>query len=200
MALPPLPDGFRPGISLLAYLLLLLWVLWVIDCLLGRRLSAPLSIHPRSWMGLPGIVVAPLFHQDLKHLAANSAPFVILGSLILFQGLSILALVTGFCWLFSGFLSWLLGRPGSRHLGISGVIFGYLGFILLRGYFTQSLPAIALAGLVAILYGGCLWGLLPLQRGKSWVGHSSGFLAGAIAARHLESMQTWWMGNMNWPG
>ncbi|MFM7470664.1 MAG: rhomboid family intramembrane serine protease [Nodosilinea sp.] len=200
MVLPALPDGFRPGISLLAYLLLLIWILWIIDRGLGRRLSIPLGIYPRSPMGLPGILVAPLLHQDFQHLAANSAPLVILGSLILFQGLPVWALVTGFCWLFSGVLVWLLGRSGSCHLGMSGVIFGYLGFILLRGYFTHSLAALAVATLAAILYGGCLWGLLPLQRGKSWIGHSSGFIAGAIAAGHLEAMQTWWISNINRPG
>jgi membrane associated rhomboid family serine protease len=198
MPFPPLPAGFSSGIALLAYLLILMWVLAILDLLTGRRLLRHLSIQPRTLAGIPGIVVAPLLHQDFKHLMANSAPLVILGSLILLQGLEVLGLVTGFCWLFSGVGIWLLGRPGTHHLGASGVVFGYLGYLLLRGYFERSLLAIAIAILVGVLYGGALWGLLPLQRGKSWVGHGMGFGAGAIVARHLEPMQTWWMNNSGW--
>ncbi len=198
MALPPFPPGFRLGISLLAYLIILMGLLAGLDLLVGHRLSRRLSIQPRSLAGIPGIFVAPLLHQDLKHLAANSAPLVILGSLILLQGFEVLGLVTGFCWLLSGLGVWLLGRPGTRHLGASGVVFGWLGFLLLRGYFERSLVTIALAILAGILYGGTLWGLLPLHRGKSWVGHSLGFCAGAIAARYLDSLQSWWMHNSGW--
>jgi len=195
MSLPPLPEGFSQGISLLAYLLMLMWVLAILDALTGRRVSRILAIQPRALAGIPGILVAPLLHQDFKHLAANSAPFVILGSVILLQGLEVLGLVTGFCWVFSGLGIWLLGRAGTRHLGASGVIFGYLGYVLLRGYFERSLPAIAASILVGLLYGGTLWGLLPLQQGKSWVGHGIGFLSGVMVARHLEAIQTWWMNN-----
>ncbi len=197
-SLPPLPEGFRQGIALLAYGLLLIWALAVVDLLTGRRLWRHLGIQPRCLEGLPGILVAPLLHQDFRHTAANSAPLVILGSLILLQGLEVLGLVTALCWLLSGIGIWLLGRKGTIHLGASGVIFGYLGYLLLRGYFDRSIPAIALAILAGLLYGGTLWGLLPLQRGKSWVGHGSGFLAGAIVARHLEGIQTWWMQNSGW--
>lgn len=197
-SLPPLPEGFRQGIALLAYGLLLIWALAVVDLLTGRRLWRHLGIQPRCLEGLPGILVAPLLHQDFRHTAANSAPLVILGSLILLQGLEVLGLVTALCWLLSGIGIWLLGRKGTIHLGASGVIFGYLGYLLLRGYFDRSIPAITLAILAGLLYGGTLWGLLPLQRGKSWVGHGSGFLAGAIVARHLEGIQTWWMQNSGW--
>lgn len=188
MPFPPLPEGFAQGISLLAYLLILMWVLAVADLLTGRRLFRHLSIQPRRLAGLPGIVVAPLLHQNFKHLAANTAPFAILGSLILLQGLEVLGLVTVFCWLLSGVGIWLLGRSGTAHLGASGVVFGYLGYLLLRGYFDQSLPAIAIAILVGILYGGTLWGLLPFHQGKSWVGHGVGFLAGGLAARYFEAL------------
>ncbi len=186
-----LPDGFRQGISLLAYLLALMWTLAIVDFVTGRRVLPKLSIAPRSLDGLPGIAVAPLLHGDFGHLAANSGPLVILGTVILLQGLEVLGLVTVFCWMFSGVGIWLLGRPGTRHLGASGIVFGYLGYLLLRGYFERSPGAIAAAVVVGLLYGSALWGLLPLQRGKSWVGHGMGFLAGAIVARKLDIMLEW---------
>ena len=186
-----LPEGFREGILLLTYLLALMWALAIADFLTGRRLLPKLAIEPRSLAGIPGIVVAPLLHGNWGHLIANSGPLVILGTVILLQGLEVLGLVTVFCWLFSGVGIWLLGRPGTRHLGASGVIFGYLGYILLRGYFERSPGAIAAAVVVGLLYGSALWGLLPLQRGKSWVGHGMGFVGGAIVARKLDIMLEW---------
>ncbi len=176
---------------LLAYLLALMWAIAVADFVTGRRLLTPLSIRPRRLEGLPGIAIAPLLHGGFGHLAANSGPLAILGTIILLQGLEVLALVTGFCWLFSGVGIWLLGRPGTRHLGASGVVFGYLGYLLLRGYFERSPGAIAAAVVVGLLYGGALWGLLPLQRGKSWVGHGMGFVGGVIVARKLPIMLEW---------
>ncbi|MGF1519320.1 MAG: rhomboid family intramembrane serine protease [Nodosilinea sp.] len=186
-----LPEGFREGVLLLAYLLALMWALAIADLVTGRRLLPKLAIEPRSLAGLPGIAVAPLLHGGFGHLAANSGPLVILGTIILLQGLEVLGLVTVFCWLFSGVGIWLLGRPGTRHLGASGVVFGYLGFILLRGYFERSPGAIAAAVVVGLVYGSALWGLLPLQRGKSWVGHGAGFAAGVIIARRLPIMLEW---------
>ena len=186
-----LPEGFREGVLLLAYLLALMWALAIADLVTGRRLLPKLAIEPRSLAGLPGIAVAPLLHGGFGHLAANSGPLVILGTIILLQGLEVLGLVTVFCWLFSGVGIWLLGRPGTRHLGASGVVFGYLGFILLRGYFERSPAAIAAAVVVGLVYGSALWGLLPLQRGKSWVGHGAGFAAGVIIARRLPIMLEW---------
>lgn len=196
--LTQLPEGFRQGIALLAYLLALMWALAVLDLLLLRRVLNHLSIQPRQLAGIPGIFVAPLLHGDFKHLAANSGPLVILGSIILLQGLEVLGIVTIFVWLFSGVGIWLLGRPHTKHLGVSGVVFGYLGYLLLRGYFERSVPAIAVSVFVGVIYGGALWGLLPLERGKSWVGHGLGFVGGVWVARNLEGIQTWLMNNSGW--
>ncbi|PSR19055.1 rhomboid family intramembrane serine protease [filamentous cyanobacterium CCP3] len=193
-----MPEGFREGVLLLAYLLVLMWALAVVDFITGRQFLNRLSIRPRSIEGLPGIAIAPLLHGGFGHLAANSGPLVILGTVILLQGLEVLGLVTVFCWLFSGAGIWLLGRPGTRHLGASGVVFGYLGYILLRGYFERSPAAIAAAVVVGLLYGSALWGLLPLQRGKSWVGHGMGFAAGVIVARKLDIMLEWVRNNSGW--
>ncbi|WP_240966734.1 rhomboid family intramembrane serine protease [Nodosilinea sp. P-1105] len=193
--LPELPADFAQGMTLLLYLLGLMWALALVDLLLFRRVLNHLSIQPRRLQGLPGIVLAPLLHGDFGHLITNTGPLAILGTLILFQGLEVWGWVTGFCWLFSGIGIWLLGRPHTKHLGASGVAFGYLGYLLLRGYFQRSLPTLAVSVLVGVVYGGVLWGLLPLQRGKSWVGHSVGFLGGVLVARDLELMLEWWRNN-----
>lgn len=193
-----LSEDFRSGLALLVYLLLLMWVLAIVDALLLRRFFSHLSIRPRQWSGLPGIAVAPLLHSSFQHLGANSGPLAILGTIILLQGFEVLALVTIASWVISGVGIWLLGRPNTQHLGASGVVFGYLGYLLLRGYFERSLPAIAASIFVGVLYSGALWGLLPLQRGKSWVGHGMGFLAGVLVAQKLDIIQEWVMNNWRW--
>ena len=190
-----LPTDFRSGIALLVYLLILMWALSIMDALFFRQVFSHLTIRPRKLEGLPGIAVAPLLHGNFKHLAANTGPFAILGTIILLQGLEVLSIVTIGTWLISGVGIWLLGRPNTKHLGASGIVFGYLGYILFRGYFDRSIPAMAAAIFVGILYSGALWGLLPLQRGKSWVGHGVGFLGGVLIARHLEIIQEWVMNN-----
>jgi membrane associated rhomboid family serine protease len=190
-----LPEDFRSGMALLVYLLILMWVLSIMDALFFRQVFSHLSIRPRKLAGLPGIAVAPLLHSNFKHLATNSGPFAILGTIILLQGLEVLSIVTLGTWLVSGLGIWLLGRPNTRHLGASGVVFGFLGYLLFRGYFERSFPAMAASVFVGLLYGGALWGLLPLQRGKSWVGHGMGFLGGVLIARHQDLIQEWMMHN-----
>ena len=76
-------------------------------------------------------------------------------------------------------------RAGDGPCGASGLIFGYLGYLLLRGYFERSVGAIALSVLVGVAYGGMIWGVLPTTPGISWQGHLFGFVGGAISARFL---------------
>jgi membrane associated rhomboid family serine protease len=96
-----------------------------------------------------------------------------------FLSVSALAVVLG------GLGVWLFADPRTVHIGASGLIFGFLGYLLLRGFFERSLSAVFVAVIVAVLYGGALLGVLPGQPGVSWEGHLFGFLAGAAAARIL---------------
>jgi membrane associated rhomboid family serine protease len=93
--------------------------------------------------------------------------------------------VTIITMLVSGLGVWLTAPAYSIHIGASGVIFGYFGFLLLRGYFERSFAAILFSLIVGLLYGGLIWGVLPLQYGISWQGHLFGFIGGALAARLL---------------
>jgi membrane associated rhomboid family serine protease len=80
---------------------------------------------------------------------------------------------------------WLLGRPFSIHVGASGVVFGYLGFLLARGFFERSMQAVVLCILAFVLYGGAIWGVIPTTGRISWESHLFGALAGMMAARYL---------------
>ena len=75
--------------------------------------------------------------------------------------------------------------PTTVHVGASGLIFGYLGFLILRGYFDRGLVSMAISLFVGLCYGGLIWGILPTNPDESWEGHLFGFLTGAICARLL---------------
>jgi membrane associated rhomboid family serine protease len=141
------------------------------------------GIIPRTVVGLRGILFAPFLHGSIEHLVANTIPFVLLGWLVMLKGAKTYIGVTLATMLGSGLAAWLLGAPGSVHIGASGVIFGYLGFLMLNGWFTRSLGNIALSIGITALWGGVVFGVLPGQPGISWQAHLGGFLGGIWAAR-----------------
>jgi membrane associated rhomboid family serine protease len=148
------------------------------------------GIHPRDVPGLWGILTAPLLHVGWVHLVANTGPFVVLGWLVMLRKISDFLVVTVLAILIGGLGVWLFGAPNSIHVGASGLIFGYLGYLLARGYFERSLWAVGLGVAAGVLYGGVLWGVLPGQRGISWEGHLFGFVGGVAAARLLVSARS----------
>jgi membrane associated rhomboid family serine protease len=160
----------------------LMWFLELVDMLLlGQRLNL-LGLRPRTVAGLWGIILMPFLHGGLAHLVANTVPFLVLGWLVMVRRTADFISVTLVAGLVSGLALWLLGPANSLHIGASGLIFGYLGFLLLRGYFERSASAILLAILVFLLYGSLIFGVLPGMRGVSWQGHLFGFLSGVYAA------------------
>lgn len=141
------------------------------------------GVVPRTITGLRGILFAPFIHGSVEHLISNTLPFVILGWLVLLRDRRHFLPVTLLAMLGAGAVAWLLGAPGSVHVGASGVIFGYLGFLMLAGWYARSLGSILLSVLVTGLWGGLVFGVLPGQPGVSWQAHLGGFLGGIWAAR-----------------
>ena len=160
-----------------------IWVLEVVDIFLGGALNR-YGILPRNLIGLRGILFAPFLHGNFAHLIANTIPFLTLGWFVMLRETSDFFVVTGITMLVSGLGVWLFGSAG-LHIGASGVVFGYLGFLLARGYFERNIPSILLSVIVGFLYGGAIWGVLPTQPGVSWEGHLFGFVGGVIAASFL---------------
>lgn len=175
----------KTQIFVLGGFIALIWAVEFIDSLfLGGALDL-YGIRPRSFIGLRGILFAPFLHGSFAHVAANTVPFLTLGWLIMLRQTSDFFVVTAITMLVSGFGVWLTAPANSIHIGASGVIFGYFGFLLLRGYFERSFAAILFSLIVGLLYGGIIWGVLPFQYGISWQGHLFGFIGGALAARIL---------------
>jgi membrane associated rhomboid family serine protease len=123
-------------------------------------------------------------------LIANTLPFVTLGWFVMVPRTKDFWTVTVITMVISGLGVWFLGARNSVHIGASGLVFGYLGFLLWRGYFDRSMASIAFSLFILLIYGGLIWGILPLQPGVSWEGHFFGFVGGAIAARTLAKPRT----------
>jgi membrane associated rhomboid family serine protease len=174
-----------PGARSAALVLALVGALWVIeiaDVVTPRATLDWYGIHPRTLVGLRNILLAPLLHAGFGHLLANTLPLLLLGFLIIVRSRQDFVSVTLAAVLASGLGVWLFGGGNTVHLGASGVVFGYLGYLLARGWFERSATALLLGLAALLLYGGALGGVLPRADGISWLAHLFGFLGGAAAA------------------
>lgn len=159
-----------------------MWLVELVDWFVPGSL-VEYGIRPREAWGLPGIVLAPFLHRDVWHLLANTVPLAVLGAVVLLSGVPRFARVSGTVIGLGGLALWACGEPDSVHVGASGLVFGYFGFLVARGYFDRSPGAIATALVVGILYSGLIWGVLPLRTDLSWLGHLFGLLSGVLCAR-----------------
>ena len=173
-------------VTTLATSLGLAWLGFVATTLTGGALLS-FGIIPRTTIGLRGIVFAPFLHGSFTHLLANTVPFIVLGWLVMLRDKRHFGRVTIAAALGSGILSWLLGAPGSVHIGASGVIFGYLGFLMLSGWYQRTIGSVLLSLGVTAAWGGLALGVLPTMPGVSWQGHLGGFIGGILAARAFRS-------------
>ncbi|OLP18165.1 rhomboid family intramembrane serine protease [Leptolyngbya sp. 'hensonii'] len=159
------------------------WAIELIDLFVFRGTLDRYGIRPRNITGLRGILFAPFLHGGLGHLIANTIPFITLGWFVMLRRTSDFFVVSIIVMLVGGLGTWLIAPPWTVHIGASGVIFGYLGYLLMRGFFERNIPSILISVIVGFLYGGLIWGVLPSQPGISWQGHLFGFLGGVLAAR-----------------
>lgn len=171
---------------LIAASIALVWLIEGVDVIVGHRLDQ-FGILPRNVTGLRGIPLSPFLHDGFNHVLSNTLPFAILGSFVAFQGRRVWLEVSLFVIGVGGLAVWVVGRS-NLHIGASGLIFGYFGYLVGRGWYVRSLRSIAIAILAVILYGGILFATLPTSTFISWEGHLFGLIAGVLIARiHLST-------------
>jgi len=179
------------GVTIVTFVVLL-WVIELFDSLSGHQLDDN-GIRPLESDGLMGIIFAPLLHSNWDHLIANTVPALILGFLMTLAGMSRFIFATAIIWILGGLGTWLIGDVGlhcpyvgvsctSSHVGASGLIFGWLTFLILFGFFTRTVWEIVVGVIVLFVYGSVLLGVLPGTPGVSWQGHLCGAIAGVVAA------------------
>jgi membrane associated rhomboid family serine protease len=175
--------AIKSGLIVLMIPALVMWIVEGADQLLFQGSLDQSGIHPRTAEGLLGIFYSPFLHAGFMHLVANTVPFLVLGGFVMLRGIGRFVAVSFIVLILGGFGTWLIGKSDTVHVGASGVIFGYLGYLIGAAVFERSFVAIVLALIGGGLYGGILFGVLPGQIGISWEGHLFGFVGGVVAAK-----------------
>lgn len=169
-------ERFTPVLVLLA----VMWAVELIDLVTPGSLDR-FGIRPRQLDGLVGIVTAPFLHEGFVHLLTNTVPFVLLGGAIALSGPRVFGTVTVVVAVVGGAGSWLFGAAGTVHVGASALVFGYVTYLIARGFFARRVTYVLGGFVVVVLYGGVLWGVVP-RPGISWQGHLFGAIGGVVAA------------------
>lgn len=139
------------------------------------------ALYPKTLQGSRGILLAPLLHDGFYHLLSNTLPLFILGMFLLYFYRSISYAVFLIVYLGAELGAWFFARP-NYHLGASGIVYGLVAFLFLSGIIRRHVQLTAVSLLVTFLYGGLIWGVLPLPTDMSWETHLSGAVTGILCA------------------
>ncbi|HQY19635.1 MAG TPA: rhomboid family intramembrane serine protease [Ignavibacteria bacterium] len=159
---------------------LLLWIIQFLQWSLAKEF-ATFGVLPRTLTGLKGILTAPLIHADFSHLISNSFSLFLLLFGILYFYRSSAVKVFIIIYLVDGIMVWLFARM-SYHIGASGLVYGFAAFLFFSGLFRKDRSSMALSLLVVFLYGGMVWGVLPVKPEISFESHLFGALTGIVCA------------------
>lgn len=185
------PPWLVGGLTIVTFVALL-YVIEAIDVVMNHSLDQD-GIRPLETDGLWGVLWAPLLHGGWPHLIANTVPALVLGFLMTLAGMSRFIIATAIIWILGGLGTWLIGNIGAQcpylgvtcttnHIGASGLIFGWLAFLIVFGFFSRKVWEIVVGVIVLFVYGGVLLGVVPGTPGVSWQGHLCGAIAGIFAA------------------
>ena len=175
----PLAELLRPFV-VVALVVAAMWVEEVVDLVPGTPFDR-WGIRPRTPGGLLGIPLMPFLHDGFRHLFGNTVPFLVMGCAIASGSIGRFLRVVAIVGVTAGLGVWLFARSGTVHVGASGLVFGFLTYLLARGVIARKVTWILGGLVVLVVYGGILWGLLPTP-GVSWTGHAFGAVGGVLAA------------------
>jgi membrane associated rhomboid family serine protease len=184
---PPLdPTSWSGALIVMAGLVVVLWAIQIANAADNYGLDRTFGLRPRHWAGLWGVVGMPFLHAGYHHLWSNTIPLLGVGWVLLLSGLRNWFAVTGIVVIGGGVLTWLVAPGDELIVGASGMIFGWMGYLLARAFFSRQLKWILVAVLVLMFFGTLLLGLLPsLNSDVSWQAHICGFAAGIGAGALL---------------
>lgn len=177
-------DQLKTRVVLLALFVGSIWATFFLSVSMPALHLNRHGVVPRTLSGLQGILFAPWLHAGLLHITANTGGLLVLGWLTMWPRIANFWKATAGAILGAGLCAWLLGAPYSVHIGASGVVFGYAGYLVGRGFYARGILSILVALFVMSIYGlSMLFGSLPIYPGVSWQSHLGGALGGIIAAR-----------------
>lgn len=171
------------ALKLILSLVILVWLIELVNSLLDHRLNV-YGIYPRNMDNLVGVIFWPFLHGNFNHLIMNSMPLLAMGYFVALRGWLIFLESTAIILIIGGLGVWFFGRA-AYHVGASGLVFGFFGFLITLAFYERSLKTFVIACLTIFYYGGIIFGILPTNSFVSWEGHLFGLLAGMLAARIL---------------
>ncbi len=188
-----LPSKIKPALLTVGTFGLILVIIQIVNSLMHYRLDQDFGIESRAVRGLDGVLAAPLLHASWAHLTSNIVPLLIFGFLILVGGVRRFVAVTALVWLVAGLGVWLVGPANTVTIGASGLVFGWLAYLVVRGIFNRSLGQIGIGILLLAVWGGVFWtGIVKVALNDipgvrqatniSWQGHLFGAVGGVLAA------------------
>ena len=172
----------RDALIVMGAFLVVLWALQVVNWADGYRLDTEFGILPEHVSRLPEIFTAPLLHFSWQHIEGNSVPLFVLGVLAAYRSIGRFLLVSLIVAVTSGMAVWLFQSGNELTVGASGLIFGYFGYVLVRGFFDRNLVDIGVGLVAGVLYWTILAVAIPGTPGVSWIGHVGGLVGGVLAA------------------
>lgn len=175
----------QTGLKLAGGFLATIWVVFILE-LVFPWLQA-FGIHPLDVSSLPFIFTSPLLHANFEHIISNSIPGAIFAFLVGYSGKRVFWEVTTFVVIIGGLGTWLLGGVGTNHIGASGLVYGWLAYLIVRGFFNRSISQIITGVVLGFFYSGLIFGLLPGTEGVSWQAHLFGAIGGIVAGMMITS-------------
>jgi membrane associated rhomboid family serine protease len=169
----------RKALFIMVGFLAILWIIQVINAADHYQLALNYGIRPRDTGSLPDILTAPFLHVSWTHIESNSGPLFIFGFLAAYRGVVRFLGLTGLVIISSGLAAWFTGTPGTVGVGASGVVFGYLGYILVRGFFDRHGIDILIGAVMALCFAYQFTVLLP-HAGIGWQAHIGGLAGGVV--------------------
>jgi membrane associated rhomboid family serine protease len=159
----------------------LLWVIQLANWADSYRLDMTFGIVPHSQSHLADIFTAPFLHISWQHLEGNSVPLLVLGFLAAYRGIAKFVAVTVIAVITSGLAVWMFQSSNEVTVGASGLIFGYFGYVVVRGLFDRNFVDAIVGALAAVAYAYILAVAIPGTPGVSWIGHAGGLVGGVLA-------------------
>src|SRR6202050_504322 len=179
----------RKALFVMVGFLAILWIVQLINAADHYQLTYSYGIQPRDIGSLPDILTAPFLHFSWAHIEGNSGPLFIFGFLAAYRGVTKFFGVTLLVILTSGLGAWLVESPGSVGAGASGVVFGYFGYIMVRGFFDRHPIDMLVGAVMALCFAYQFTVLLP-HAGIGWQAHIGGLVGGVAAGWIFRERQT----------
>ena len=172
--------GARRALFVMVGVLALIWALQVANIADAYHLTQSYGIRPRDLTSLPNILTAPFLHFSWSHIEGNSGPLFIFGFLAAYRGIAKFAAVTAIVVLTSGLAAWFFEAPHTVGAGASGVVFGYFGYIIVRGLFDRHAIDVLIGAVMALCFAYQFAVLVP-QHGIGWQAHVGGLAGGILS-------------------